>query len=399
MKIIRNVLIIFSVFYLLTAEVFSQINESTDEGWRILDETSCMQIIKSFKSYFTANDISKVNSIGFSDKIIIYQEIGEIGADKNIKGLQIGEQKFEPNDFVRKILGDNLFNFIKDRSNYAYEIYSTPTLVKRDICHLKADNTIWWLPLDKNSILIQGPWDLHLIALVDERWYGFEIKTGIDELNLPSIFSGTARVGIVTEKFRIGAQIPLGFGKSGFIGSRSRLLESGIGGYLNFNQEVNNRVQVFGGLFYSDLASKVYGEDWNIIDKDSVCFLRFGGNIGLSFNSDILRPAGMSLKFSVGGEYHQIGEAQILDSKNINEKRRMSFGSPFVRLDVYECDNNICHFFIQYTNTSLMFGGWYNISRDWNLDLGLNAVLVSPLRDAEKWEQPSLIIPQIRLRF
>jgi hypothetical protein len=401
----KPILLIAIFFIIFSENSSSQINEDTDIGWRILDEDKCMMIIKNVKDYFSKNDNSKTGGFNYSDKIYVFQEYGEIGKDQPIKGLEIGKIKIEPNDLVRIILGEELFDAIRDKSRYPYEISSTPEKKKRDVCHIKGDEEVWWMPLTGNyKVQVTGPWDLHFIGLVNENWWGIEAQTGIEELNYPSIFSGTARAGVVLEKFRIGLQFPIGYGNNGFLGSRKRILDAGLGAYLGFNEEINNRIQLFGNLFYSDLTKRLWNQNKN--NSDSTYFLTFGGLLGLSFNSDILLNFGMTLKFSIGAQLSQVGYGYYDDKNNLQRLSQRYpngtsyptiVGSPYIKLDFCSCNNEKYHFYLQYANLSLMAGAWYNIID--NIDFGFTSVFTDLLRKPKEWEYPSLIIPQFRVRF
>lgn len=401
----KQFLLITIFLFIFSVNSYSQINEDTDIGWRVLDEDKCMMIIKHVKEYYTKNDNQKIYSINFSDRVFVFQEYGEIGKDQPVKGLQIGNFKIEPNDLVRIILGEEMFNTIRDRSTYPYEIATTPERKRRDICHIKGDDEVWWMPINNNnSVQITGPYDLHFIGMVNDNWWGIEARTGIEELNYPSIFSGTARAGVILEKFRIGLQFPLGFGNNGFLGSRKRLLDAGLGAYLGFNEEINNRIQLFGNLFYSDLTKRLWNQTKN--NSDSTFFLTFGGLLGMSFNSDILLDMGMTLKFSIGGQFYQVGYG-VYDEKNNLQRLSQKYsngpnyptitGSPYAKLDFCSCDNSKYHFYLQYANLSLMAGAWYNIID--NIDFGFTSVFTDLLRKPKEWEYPSLFIPQVRVRF
>jgi hypothetical protein len=379
---------IFYIFALLIAIIvlpqisFAQIEPGLVDGWYIRDSKITKTTIAYVKEYLALNDKQHYDEIGYNDDVVIFKSNRPSQRDYPLEGMYVGKYKIENAEKLFIILGKTLYDFLKDRDKYDWELYEFPTVISE--CQIQGQNVNWW----SSS---KAQFSAFRCSFKVEKSWGFDGTLGLDQINYPWWYAGVFRAGFMHQRVRLGVQGPLtmGYPSSGLF--RERLLNAGWGGYLSFNVD-----GFIGDFFFSDYNKQANEELKNI---DTIYYLTFGGSIGYSFYVDISDFMPAALKISVGGEYHQVGQGHRKDeiTKEIIKDKRHGTGGPFLRFDLTECEKASYEAFLQYANSSIMIGGAYNFTKAIGLEVRYS--IIEPLRDREAWEQCNMFMISPRIRF
>jgi hypothetical protein len=385
MKKVFKMIYIFSLLFivnLLSQVTFAQIEPGLVDGWYIRDSRITKTTISYVKEYLALNDKGHYDDVSYNDDVIIFKNIRPASRDYPLEGMYVGKYKIENAEKLFIIMGKTLYDFIKDRDKYDWELYEFPTTVSE--CQLQGQNVNWW-----SSAKAQFS-AFHSSFKVEKNW-GFDGFLGLDQINYPWWYAGVFRVGFMHQRVRLGIQGPISMGYPSSGSFSKRLLDAGWGGYVSFNVD-----GFIGDFFFSDYVKKANEE---LRNEDEIYFLTYGGNMGYSFYVDISDFMPAALRISVGGEFHQVGQGHLDDpiSKVIVKDTRHGAGGPFLRFDLTECSKESYEAFIQYANSSIMLGGAYNFTKA----IGLEArfVIIEPLRNREAWEHSTLFMISPRIRF
>jgi len=353
-------------------------------GWYVRDKDLRQQIIVRLREYLEFNDQSRLVKVNLSDDVIVFETVLRPLPDYSLVRLMVCSDRervvIDGPDSTFIVLGKTFYDYVKDRRNYPWEIWEPPTSLTP--CHRLADDVSWWSPTRAQFSVF------HSSFKIEKEW-GLDGSIGIDQINYPFWYAGVFRAGFIHERVRLGIQGPvrIGFSPGSF---RPRQLDAGLGGYIGFNTE-----GISGELFFSDYVRKLGSEEWR--DPNKIYFLTFGGSLGYSFYADISDFMPAALRIYVGGEFHQVGEGRLdSNEKDIVKGNRTYMGGPVIRFDLTECKDNY-EAFVQYANSSIMFGGAYNFTRVFGIEARF--VMIDPLREYKPWEYPTMfmISPRIRL--
>ncbi len=269
----------------------------------------------------------------------------------------------------------------------------------------------------------------------DPKW-GVEVLNNFDEINYPSIWGGRLTVNALLENVKIGAVLPQPrFGgntvDSSGIGSQPQRILGGYG--IAFSGDFDAPILDNSGLFNFH-ASYTFGEaetdamlprqvertmfqdntfEDNVTSEGERLYLiRFAFQSYYSFGLYADNDAHHLFRMKLGGTVYGVDEysRDVLTVLNsdlpvegepmLTKNSSKTIGGLSAKIEYMKGGTNIPYGVgIQYFDESLLSNLWIQFVVARNLDLKLEGKFFTALRDPQPWENNSLIVPSLALKY